>query len=297
MTDEQHFCKVCFHDRRMHLKEEGACLTDGCDCEIYRHGETRVTSSTGASKGTKEARYDLIPIPALDALARLYGKGAAKYAEHNWRLGYEWSKSYSAAQRHMAAFWSGENIDPETQVPHVINAAFHMFALATYITEHPEFDDRFETNQGAPEPTFQELVSKAFEHVASQIASVPPVVYPASRESEMEQAAQWLAVQPEGQTVTFTENFSEEEVEKIFDRAQELAGRTAHLIIPPSPAYDSSEKELHVPNVQGVEYYDSASHDRVEGVFPLMGPIEIYASPLPGYKFPDVADSEWRFVV
>ena len=121
----------------------------------YIHGETRVTSSTGASKGTKEERFDLIPVPALTQLARLYGKGAVKYAAHNWRLGYDWSKSYAAAQRHMNAFWAGEDIDPETQVPHVINAAFHMFALATYITEHPEFDDRFETRDGRLEDAAQ----------------------------------------------------------------------------------------------------------------------------------------------
>lgn len=105
--------------------------------------EVRTTSSTGAEKGMKEARHDLIPGPALDLLARLYGKGAEKYAAHNWRKGYEWSKSYSAAQRHMILFWEGEDIDPEMGLPHVICAAFHMFALATYMIEHPEFDDRF----------------------------------------------------------------------------------------------------------------------------------------------------------
>ena len=107
--------------------------------------EIRTVASTGAEKGVKEARYDLIPVPALDLLARLYGKGAAKYAAHNWRKGYEWSKSYAAAQRHMTLFWEGEDIDPEMQIPHVICAAFHMFALATYLTEHPEMDDRFHT--------------------------------------------------------------------------------------------------------------------------------------------------------
>lgn len=151
MVDGVDYCKTCFHPKDFHTGSEAQvnvpCLEQGCECENYVHGETRVTSSTGASKGTKEERFDLIPVPALTYLARLYGKGAEKYAAHNWRLGYDWSKSYSAAQRHMNAFWAGENIDPETQVPHVINAAFHMFALATYITEHPEFDDRFETRE------------------------------------------------------------------------------------------------------------------------------------------------------
>ena len=162
MTDEVDYCKTCFHERSTHF-EGGKCEYNGCACQIYIHGETRVTSSTGASKGTKEERFDLIPVPALTQLARLYGKGAVKYAAHNWRLGYDWSKSYAAAQRHMNAFWAGEDVDPETQVPHVINAAFHMFALSTYITEHPEFDDRFETRDGRSEdePTNLSVYSSA----------------------------------------------------------------------------------------------------------------------------------------
>jgi hypothetical protein len=150
MTDSVDYCKTCFHEKSAHYEiqaDGGVCSVPECKCDGYVYGETRVTSSTGASKGTKDARYDLIPIPALDLLARLYGFGAKKYAAHNWRLGYDWSKSYAAAQRHMNAFWSGEDIDPETQVPHPINAVFHMFALATYLTEHPEFDDRFETRE------------------------------------------------------------------------------------------------------------------------------------------------------
>ena len=149
MTNGVDYCKTCLHPKADHLFNgfdvNASCGLQECECSDYVYGETRVTSATGASKGTKEARYDLIPIPALDLLARLYGKGAVKYAEHNWRLGYEWSKSYAAAQRHMNAFWSGEDIDPETGIPHTICAAFHMFALTTYLTEHPEFDDRFET--------------------------------------------------------------------------------------------------------------------------------------------------------
>lgn len=239
MADAQDFCKVCFHDRKVHVNEEGACLSTNCDCEIYRHGETRVTSSTGASKGTKEARYDLIPIPALDALARLYGKGAVKYAEHNWRLGYEWSKSYAAAQRHMAAFWSGEDIDPETQIPHVICASFHMFALATYLTEHPEFDDRFETNQGAPPKSLEEVMAAAFSDMGAVPFFAPPeapqFVIPMAEgnaedldiiqkadEDPIETAAQWLSMLPEGKTVSFTDDFTDEDIQKVFARAEEI---------------------------------------------------------------------------
>lgn len=106
-------------------------------------GEVRTTSTTGGQKGVKLARFDLIPTGPLFALAEHYGKGAAKYADHNWRKGYEWGKSYQALQRHATAFWGGETHDPETGSHHMAAVAFHAFALLEYAESHPEFDDRY----------------------------------------------------------------------------------------------------------------------------------------------------------
>jgi len=105
--------------------------------------EVRSVSSTGGEKGTKDERYDLIPVEALAAVARHYGVGAKKYAAHNWRRGYEWSKSYAALQRHTAAFWSGEDTDEETNSPHMAAVAFHALALLTFMEEQRDFDDRY----------------------------------------------------------------------------------------------------------------------------------------------------------
>jgi hypothetical protein len=104
--------------------------------------EVRTISSTGGEKGTKLARFDLIPVGPLTELAKHYGRGAQKYEDRNWERGYEWSKSYAAMQRHATAFWGGEDIDPETGTPHIIAAAWHALALCEYMTTHPEFDDR-----------------------------------------------------------------------------------------------------------------------------------------------------------
>lgn len=106
-------------------------------------GEVRTTSSTGGEKGTKAARFDLIPIEALTTIATLYGRGAEKYAAHNWRRGYEWSKSYAALQRHATQFWAGEDDDAEMGLPHMASVAFHALALLTFMQEQREFDDRF----------------------------------------------------------------------------------------------------------------------------------------------------------
>jgi hypothetical protein len=107
--------------------------------------EVRTVSSTGGEKGVKPQRYDLLPKAALDAIAEVYRFGAEKYEAHNWRRGYEWSKSYSAAMRHMTAHWDGETLDPESGLPHLAHAGCHITFMLTWLAEQGEggqFDDR-----------------------------------------------------------------------------------------------------------------------------------------------------------
>ena len=105
-------------------------------------GEVRSVSSTGAEKGMKLARYDLIPVTPLRLLAEHFGRGARKYEDRNWERGYEWSKSFAALMRHAWAFWGGEDIDEETGSPHLTAVAWHAMAMQEYSRTHPEFDDR-----------------------------------------------------------------------------------------------------------------------------------------------------------
>lgn len=97
---------------------------------------------TGAQKGVKVERYDLIPVEPLRLVARHYGLGAEKYTERNWEAGYEWSKSYAALQRHANQFWGGEDVDEELDSHHLAAVIFHALALLEYTTTHPELDDR-----------------------------------------------------------------------------------------------------------------------------------------------------------
>lgn len=112
-------------------------------------GATMRTSETGGHKQAKLARFGLIPPGPLRELAELYGRGAELYSDHNYLKGYDWSLSYDALQRHLNAFWDGEDLDPEARSKHVINAAWHCLALAEFMN-HPErysqFDDRISTS-------------------------------------------------------------------------------------------------------------------------------------------------------
>lgn len=111
--------------------------------EILSQMEVRSVSETGGEKGVKEARFDLIPVEALEEVATLYGRGATKYVANNWRNGYEWSKSYAALQRHANAFWRGEDVDSEMGVSHMACVVFHALALITFKNDHPDYDDRY----------------------------------------------------------------------------------------------------------------------------------------------------------
>jgi hypothetical protein len=109
-----------------------------------------VDAKTGAAKGVKLARFDLVPMDALIELAEHYGRGEAKYPSDpdgtpNWSKGYAWSKSTQAAMRHLAQFIGGEDLDAETSTKHVIAVAWHMFALAHYMNTQTGTDDRWQS--------------------------------------------------------------------------------------------------------------------------------------------------------
>jgi hypothetical protein len=114
--------------------------------DIPASGEVRVTDlTTGAQKGSKPERFDLIPVGPLTEVARVYGKGAAKYAERNWERGYAWHLSYAAMQRHVNLFWAGNSIDDGpggTGCHHLACAMFHLLALMEFEARGTGTDDR-----------------------------------------------------------------------------------------------------------------------------------------------------------
>jgi len=112
--------------------------TDG-----YAPGEVRFTDpDTGGEKGSKLARFDLIPPDALWELAELYGAGSEKYEDRNWEKGYPWSLSIAALGRHLAQFMDREDWDGETDSRHIIAVTWHALALATFSIRGLGTDDR-----------------------------------------------------------------------------------------------------------------------------------------------------------
>jgi len=95
--------------------------------------EVRVVDvTTGGQKGSKLAKFSLIPPEAMWELAEHYGKGCVKYESRNWEKGYAWSLTVDALQRHLNQWLRGESRDKETGSHHLIAVAWHAFALFTF---------------------------------------------------------------------------------------------------------------------------------------------------------------------
>lgn len=106
------------------------------------NGEVRVTSPTGGQKGQKRAQLGALDPGALRTVAEVAGYGTEKYDRYNFLKGYDYSLSYDALQRHLMAFWSGENNDPESGLPHLGHAAWHCLALLAFVQRGVGADDR-----------------------------------------------------------------------------------------------------------------------------------------------------------
>ncbi len=106
--------------------------------------EIRKTSETGGEKGQKLERHELVVEPFIEELALVCGMGAVKYSDDNWRKGYDWGLSYGAMRRHLRAFWTGEDNDPETGLSHLAHAAWHCMVLWKYSNapQYAKYDNR-----------------------------------------------------------------------------------------------------------------------------------------------------------
>lgn len=109
-------------------------------------GEVIHTSPTGGQKAGNDKRASLLPWTEILEVAELFGRGAKKYDDHNWRKGYRWSLSHDALHRHLAEWWEGRELDDGeggTGLEHLTCVIFHALVLMWFRKHRPEFDDRF----------------------------------------------------------------------------------------------------------------------------------------------------------
>lgn len=78
-------------------------------------------------------RMELLDAKALEGLTAVLTFGANKYAAHNWRSGLSYSRVIGALLRHISAIQQGEDIDPESGLPHIDHAGCCWMFLSNFM--------------------------------------------------------------------------------------------------------------------------------------------------------------------
>lgn len=107
---------------------------------------TEITSGSAMKFDGDKLPLHLLSTEAMNQTAAVLKFGAQKYAEHNWRKGFAWSRPLSAAMRHITAFNAGEDTDPESGLSHLAHAACCIMFLLEFEKTHPHLDDRYKPN-------------------------------------------------------------------------------------------------------------------------------------------------------
>ena len=95
-----------------------------------------------------KAPIHLVPPECIESAAKVFGFGADKYGAWNWRDDVNdttYGRTYSSLQRHLMAWYSGEDIDPESGLPHIDHALSQLMILKiqTLETTNKEMDTRY----------------------------------------------------------------------------------------------------------------------------------------------------------
>jgi len=112
------------------------------------HEETAMVDVTGGRKNDSgKLRYDLDSVPATRERVAVLTHGAQKYGDRNWEQGIKYSRIYAALQRHLTAFWDGEDMDQESGLSHLAHASCELMFLQHFAVERDngnyiELDDR-----------------------------------------------------------------------------------------------------------------------------------------------------------
>lgn len=114
------------------------------------------STTEGIKRDINKPRMDLLPPEGLVRVAEVMGYGAAKYGDHNYRMGMRHGRLIAAAMRHITAYNNGEDRDPETGHTHIAHAGACVLMLLQMMADYPERDDRYHKEKKEDEPNHED---------------------------------------------------------------------------------------------------------------------------------------------
>lgn len=106
-----------------------------------QQGYPEAKNGTAIKSDNGKPPISLIPAEYIEGTAAVFGFGGKKYGNNNFRKGLAHSRCLDAALRHILAILRGEQLDPESGLPHVFHASASL-AMYDYMRLHyPELND------------------------------------------------------------------------------------------------------------------------------------------------------------
>lgn len=100
-------------------------------------------SNPKSAYGDRKVPFTTLPLGPVAEVGLAMLEGARKYGRHNYRVeGVRASTYIDAAMRHLAAFWEGEDIDPDSGLSHLAKAAACCLVLRDAMFADKLRDDR-----------------------------------------------------------------------------------------------------------------------------------------------------------
>src|SRR4030042_5691389 len=119
--------------------------------------------------GVKKVPMHAIPCGPLFELGLAMMEGGRKYGTNNYRaVGVRASVYYDAVMRHLAAWWEGEDLDPDSGVHHIIKAV-----ACLIVARDSMLMENFEDDRPIKYPNGLDIVG--FNRVAEEIIKKYPI--------------------------------------------------------------------------------------------------------------------------
>jgi len=117
------------------------------------------------SCGIKKVPMSGMPMNVLMEAGLVKLHGDLKYGRFNWReAGVRGSVYYDAAIRHLAAWYEGEDIDPDSGVHHISHAITGLAVLRDSMIRDNWTDDRPPPSEDGWMKEFNEIAAKMIEN-------------------------------------------------------------------------------------------------------------------------------------
>ncbi len=126
---------------------------------------SKPTNPKDAISIKKPRLYSSVPANVTREVSIAMMEGSLNYGRHNYRVvGVRAGVYYDAAIGHLNDFWEGQEIDPDSGLPHITKAIASLYILRDAQMRNMCNDDRPpKSNVEADKKRLQEIVDKLFE--------------------------------------------------------------------------------------------------------------------------------------